>query len=70
MTVLYDQPTKAPTRKVKFAGLGVPLATIFAGLLSATQMPYIERLFAYPGFEAGLGAVIAFLMAYMAKDQA
>lgn len=67
---LYSQPTAAPSRKTQAGGLGAILATMIAGSLDATGVPYFERLFAYPGMETALGGGITLLFVYFAREYA
>ena len=66
---LYKQPSAAPTRKVTAAGVGALVATVLAGVLTALQVPVVDRIFGYPGFETALGGLIAAGFAYYAKER-
>ena len=70
MKALQNQPTKKPTRKFNSGAIGGALATFMAGALTATGLPFFERLFSYPGLETALGSVITLVFIYLAKEYA
>lgn len=70
MTKLVNQPNAKPSRKAQFGGAGAVTATVLAAAISATGIPYFERLFSYPGLETALGGIITLLFFYVAKEYA
>lgn len=62
---LVDQPDVSPNRKVVAATLGSAIAAVLVGglvwLFGASQPP--------PGFEAGLGTVLAFALGYFVRER-
>lgn len=81
MTELVTQPTKAPSRKVKAAGVGgivlgvpvaQPLASVTMGILKASTPGLYETLTSVSGFQSGIASlfavIIATFTAYVVRD--
>jgi hypothetical protein len=82
MTQLVNQPTAAPSRKVKAASVGgivlgvpvaQPLASVTMGILKAVTPGLFETLNSVDGFQSGLASLFAVLIAvgaaYAVKDK-
>lgn len=70
MPELIEQPTSEPTRKVTMGALAGALATVFAGVSVASELPFLVRLFSYPGMEGAFATIAFFAVAYYVKERA
>lgn len=67
MTTLYKQPTKNPTRKLKFAGIGGAIASVALGAVAIFFPEAYARV--PPGFEGGVATLVAFGLGYWMKER-
>ncbi len=69
MTILKNQKTALPNRKIAATALGGALATIIIGALMATEVPYIVRFLSYTGMQPALAVLFAVVCGYQTRDK-
>lgn len=63
----YDQPTKAPTRKIGAVALGGGVASVLMGVLAMFYPEVYERVPA--GMEGGIATIAGFALGYFVRDR-